>query len=163
MKVKRLTLSALFIAIGVLGGTAIYIPVGVSKCYPIQHAVNVLAAIILGPFYSLAIAFCISLLRNFMGTGSLLAFPGSMIGAFIAGILYMKFKKPVAAAIGEVFGTGILGSLVAVPIANLIMGQNVGAFVYIIPFLLSTTGGSIIGYVIIKALQNKVRSVMKGI
>lgn len=163
MKVRRLTLSALFIAIGVLGGTSIYIPVGVSKCYPIQHAVNVLAAIILGPFYSVAIAFCISILRNFMGTGSLLAFPGSMIGAFIAGILYMKFKKPIAAVIGEIFGTGVLGSLVAVPIANLIMGKSVGAFAFIVPFLLSTTGGSIIGYLIIKVLQTKGKSVLKNI
>ncbi|MBP2032188.1 energy coupling factor transporter S component ThiW [Clostridium algifaecis] len=160
MKVKNLTVSSLFIALGVLGGTSIYIPVGVSKCYPIQHAINVIASIILGPFYSVSIAFCISLIRNFLGTGSLLAFPGSMIGAFFAGILYKKFSKPITALIGEIFGTGILGSLLAVPIANLIMGQSVGATVYIIPFLLSTTGGSIIGYAIIKVLQTKISTVL---
>ncbi|MBV4424826.1 energy coupling factor transporter S component ThiW [Clostridium tyrobutyricum] len=163
MKVRRLTLSALFIAVGVLGGTSIYIPIGIAKCYPIQHAVNVMAAIILGPFYSVSIAFCISLLRNFMGTGSLLAFPGSMIGAFFAGILYKKFRKPITAVIGEIFGTGILGSLVSVPIANFIMGKSVGAVAFIIPFLISTTGGSIIGYAIIKVLQSKVKTILNSI
>ena len=47
----------------------------------------------LGPDYAVAIAFLISCLRNMFGTGSLLAFPGSMIGAFIAGMAYKHWKK----------------------------------------------------------------------
>ena len=67
-----------------------YIPIGVSKCYPIQHMVNVLCAIFLGPGYGVMAAFCTSLIRNLMGTRSLLAFPGSMVGALLCGILYGK-------------------------------------------------------------------------
>ncbi|MFY9415916.1 MAG: energy coupling factor transporter S component ThiW, partial [bacterium] len=51
MKTQRLTLAALFIAIATLTGHVFYIPVGFSKCFPIQHTVNVLAAVLLGPWY----------------------------------------------------------------------------------------------------------------
>ncbi|MCI1958903.1 MAG: energy coupling factor transporter S component ThiW [Clostridia bacterium] len=151
MKTKKLTISAMFVAIGVVAGNVIYIPVGASKCFPVQHTINVLSAVLLGPSYAVLNAFCISLLRNILQTGSLLAFPGSMIGAFIAGIVFKRTKNKYLCALGEVFGTGILGGLVAFPIALLVMGKKTGAFVYIIPFLLSTVGGSIIALIILKS------------
>jgi len=153
MKTKKLTVASLLIAIGVITGNIIFIPVGVSKCFPMQHTINVLAAVILGPGYGVAIAFCISLLRNILGTGSLLAFPGSMIGAMLAGIFYMKTKKSFFAVTGEIFGTGILGGLLAFPIANLIMGKKVGALFFIAPFLISTIGGSLIAYFILRVID----------
>ncbi|HYE10582.1 MAG TPA: energy coupling factor transporter S component ThiW, partial [Patescibacteria group bacterium] len=88
MRTRKMTLSSLLIAIGVITGNMIFIPVGAAKAFPVQHTINVISAILLGPGYGVAIAFCISLLRNILGTGSLLAFPGSMIGALLAGILY---------------------------------------------------------------------------
>lgn len=153
MKTKKLTIASLLIAIGVITGNIIFIPVGVSKCFPMQHTINVLSAVILGPGYGVAIAFCISLLRNILGTGSLLAFPGSMIGALLAGILYRKTKKSLFAVGGEVFGTGILGGLLAFPIANFIMGKKVGALFFVTPFLISTIGGSLIAYFILRVLE----------
>lgn len=153
MESKKITLSSLLVAIGIITGNVIFIPIGVSKCFPVQHIINVIAAVILGPGYAVAIAFCISLMRNILGTGSLLAFPGSMIGAFIAGLMYKKTKKMSLAVSGEIFGTGILGGLLAFPIAKLIMGKNVGALFFVIPFLISTVGGSIIGYFILKMLD----------
>lgn len=150
MKTKNLTLCAMLIAIGVLAGNIIYIPIGASKCFPIQHTINVISAVMFGPYYAILNAFCISLIRNFIGTGSLLAFPGSMVGAFLAGILFKYTKKTELAVLGEIFGTGILGGLIAVPIAVLIMGKEAGAFFYVVPFLISTVGGSIIAYILIK-------------
>ena len=88
MKIHKLTLAALLVAIGTLSAHLIYIPAGISKCFPVQHAINVLGAVILGPGYATAVAFVISCLRNMFGTGSLLAFPGSMIGACLAGLGY---------------------------------------------------------------------------
>lgn len=157
MNIKKLTLAAMFISLGVVLGNLIYIPVGVSKCFPVQHTVNILSAIILGPSFSVAIAFLISLLRNLMGTGSLLAFPGSMIGALLAGILYKRFNNKYFAVGGEIIGTGILGGLAAFPIAKYIMGNEVIAFFFIYPFLLSTIGGSIIALVMLKVME-KVRN-----
>ncbi|KAJ53464.1 energy coupling factor transporter S component ThiW [Clostridium tetanomorphum] len=156
MKTKRITFSALLIAIGVFTGNLIYIPVGVSKCFPVQHSLNVLSAVLLGPYHGVAIAFSISLLRNILGTGSLLAFPGSMIGALIAGIFYKKGQKLMYAVIGEVLGTGIIGALLAFPIAKLILGKKVAALFFVVPFSISTIGGSIIGYIILKALHRKI-------
>ena len=151
MKTRKLTISALLIAIGVLAGQMIYIPIGASKCFPVQHTINVLSAVLLGPWYGVVNAFCISLLRNFMGTGSLMAFPGSMIGALLAGQIYRITKNNYATARGEVFGTAILGGFLAVPIATFVMGNAVGAFAYVVPFLISTTGGSIIAVIILKS------------
>lgn len=153
VKTKDLTMAAMFVAIGVVLGNVIYIPVGVSKCFPIQHAINVLAAAILGPFYSVGIAFLISLLRNILGTGSLLAFPGSMIGALLAGIFYKHTENKYITAIGEVFGTGILGGLLAFPLAKYFMGKEVAAFFFIYPFILSSIGGSILAVVILKVME----------
>jgi energy coupling factor transporter S component ThiW len=154
MKTKQLTLSALFTAIGVIAGSMIYIPVGISKCFPIQSSINVVSAVVLGPYYGTAIAFCISLIRNIIGTGSILAFPGSMIGAFLAGIIFYKTKNVLAAVAAEMFGTGILGGLLAFPIANLIMGTEVAALFFIPPFLISAIGGSIIAYCLVKILHS---------
>ena len=36
MKTRKLTISALLIAIGALAGQLIYIPIGASKCFPVH-------------------------------------------------------------------------------------------------------------------------------
>lgn len=150
MNTKKLTYSALLTAIGVIAGNFIYIPVGASKCFPVQSIINVLGAIILGPAYSVITAFCISLIRNIIGTGTLLAFPGSMIGAFLAAILYKYVKKDYLAVLGEVVGTGVIGALIAYPIAALLLGKKVAALFFVVPFSVSAIGGGIIAFVIIK-------------
>ncbi|MGF7059402.1 energy coupling factor transporter S component ThiW [Brassicibacter mesophilus] len=154
MKTKKLTLSALLIALGTLTGHIFYIPVGVAKCFPIQHTINILSAVILGPWYAVANAFLTSLLRNILGTGSLLAFPGSMIGALLAGFLYKKTGKQSIASLGEVLGTGFLGALAAYPVAKLFMGKDVAILFFVLPFMVSTIGGTIIGYGLLKALDS---------
>lgn len=56
----------------------------------------------LGPKEAVSVAFVISCLRNMAGTGSLLAFPGSMIGAFLAGLAYRRWHNTGAAMLGEI-------------------------------------------------------------
>lgn len=152
MKTKKLAVSALFIAAGTVSSHLIYIPAGVAKCYPVQHTINVLSAVLLGPWYAVLNAFAVSLLRNILGTGSILAFPGSMIGALMAGILFKRTQKQLHAVFGEVFGTGILGGLAAYPIARFVLGNNTAALFFVVPFFVSTLGGSILAYVILKNL-----------
>ncbi len=151
MNTRNLTLAALLAAIGTLTAHLVYIPAGVAKCFPIQHAINVLAAVWLGPAQAVGIAFVISLLRNLLGLGSLLAFPGSLVGAFLAGYVFRRTQRPLAAVAGEVFGTGILGGLLAFPMAKLLMGKETGAFFFIIPFLVSSLGGALIAYGLLKS------------
>lgn len=141
---RKLTFTALFVAIGVFAAQLVYIPVGVAKCFPVQSAINILLAMLLGTRYAVNAAFATSLLRNFLGTGTLLAFPGSMIGAALAGYLYKRTNSAFAAALGEIVGTGIIGALAAFPVAKYLIGSKAGAFFLVFPFSLSAAGGAVI-------------------
>ena len=145
---KRIAITAMMAAIAVVGSTFSF-PIFGSKCAPVQHMVNVLCAVFLGPWYGLAAAFIASVIRNLLGLGTLLAFPGSMCGALLSGLLYRKFQTLPAAYAGEVFGTAVIGGILAFPIARLVMG-NAGAalFTFVVPFLVSTAGGTVIAAVI---------------
>ena len=152
---KAIALTAMMAAVAVVGSTFSF-PVLGSKCAPVQHLVNVLCAVFLGPWWGLAAAFLASLIRNLLGLGTPLAFPGSMCGALLAGLLYQKTKALPAACAGEVIGTALIGGMLAFPIARLVMG-NTGAalFTFVVPFLISTAGGTIIAAVITLALQSR--------
>ena len=151
---RRLTIAAIFCAVSVVG-SMFSIPVLGSKCAPVQHMVNILCAVLLGPWYGVASAFIASFLRNLLGLGSLMAFPGSMLGALCCGVMYWKTKKIFPTLLAEVIGTGILGGLCAYPVAILLMGKSaaeIAFYAYIIPFLISTVGGSILAGILIYAL-----------
>lgn len=152
---KKIALAGVLCAVAIVGSMFSF-PVFGSKCAPVQHMVNVLCAVLLGPWYGVAVAFVASLLRNLLGLGSLMAFPGSMCGALLCGILYHKTKNLLATLAGEVFGTGIIGGLLAWPVAVFLMGKAAGDiafYAYIVPFLVSTVGGSIIAGVVLIALE----------
>ena len=154
-KTKKLCIASILCAVAVVG-SMFAIPVFGSKCAPIQHMVSILCAVLLGPWYGVAVAFLASLFRNLIGIGSLMAFPGSMFGALLCGIVYWKSKNITFTLIAEVFGTSILGGLSAYPIAILLMGANAGGiafYSYIVPFFISTLGGAIISVFVIGALK----------
>ena len=155
LNVRKMTLAALLCAIAVVGSMFSF-PVAGSKCAPVQHMVNVLCAVLLGPWYGFGAAFVASLIRNLLGLGSLMAFPGSMFGALLCGLVYHKTKNILATMVGEVFGTSILGGLCAYPVAIFLMGKSAGDiafYAYIVPFLISTAVGSIIAGVLVYSLQ----------
>ena len=149
---KKLILTAVMAAIAV-ACSPLSIPVGASKCFPVQHLVNILTAVFLGPWYALAQAFTASLCRNLMGTGTLLAFPGSMIGAFLSGILYKWLKKLPFAYIGELVGTGLLGGMTAFLVATLAMGKEAALFTYVPAFFISCAGGTLLAVLLVPALK----------
>ena len=151
----RLTLAALLVAVAVVGSLFSF-PVFSSKCSPVQHMVNVICGVLLGPWYAFGAGFLAALIRNLLGLGSLLAFPGSMCGSLLCGFVWRISRKLLPALVGEVFGTGIIGGLLAYPMAVAFMGvssASVGFTAYIIPFLISTVVGSAIAGAIIFALQ----------
>ncbi|WP_298834101.1 energy coupling factor transporter S component ThiW [uncultured Planococcus sp.] len=154
MKTRKLILMAMFVAIGVAGSAFVYFPAGIARAYPIQHAINVIAAVLFGPGPAVVIAFLTGVVRILTGTGSLLAFPGGMIGALLAGLMYARFGKIWIAALGEVVGTGIIASLVAVPYAKLLLGTEFGALFFIPPFFISSLSGAILGIVLAARLMN---------
>ena len=153
--VLKIALSGMFAAVAVVG-SMLQFPVFGSQCAPVQHMVNVLCAVLLGPGYGVAVAFVASLIRNLLCLGSLLAFPGSMCGALLCGLIYWKTKNLPATLVGEVFGTGIIGGLLSYPIAVAFMGVTAGSiafYAYVVPFLVSTVGGSILAGILVAALQ----------
>ena len=129
------------------------IPVGASKCAPVQHFINILGGVFLGPGYAVGMAFVTSLLRNLMGTGTLLAFPGSMCGAFLCGMLYKYGRHLPLAYLGELFGTSVIGGLLSYPVATLIMGSESAVFGFVIPFFVSSCGGTIIAAILVTAMK----------
>ena len=152
---KRLTLAAVLTAVAVVGSILSFPMLG-SRCAPVQHMVNVFCAVLLGWRYGVGSAFVASVLRNLFGLGSLLAFPGSMCGAFLSGVVYSRTKNIWLTVAAEALGTGIIGGLAAYPIAIFILGQSAGDvafYFYIMPFLISTVCGAIIAGLIIKRFK----------
>ena len=152
---SRLAIAGLLCALAVTGSMLSF-PVFGSRCAPVQHMVNILCAVLLGPFYGTAVAFTASLLRNMLGLGSLMAFPGSMLGALLCGLVYSRTKILVPTLFAEVAGTGILGGLAAYPVAVLLMGvpaAGLAFYAYIVPFLISTVAGSLVAGLVLLSLE----------
>ena len=154
-RTQKLCLAAVLTAVAVVGSLFNF-PVFASRCAPIQHMVNILCAVLLGPFYGVGVAFVSSLLRNLLSLGTPMAFPGSMLGALLCGLVYWKTKNIPLTLAAEVFGTAVLGGLCAWPVAVLIMGQDAGTiafYAYIVPFFVSTAGGAVLSGVLLGALS----------
>ena len=152
---KKLAVAGILCAVAVVGSMFSF-PVFGSKCAPVQHMVNILCAVFLGPWYGVGVAFVASLLRNLLGLGSLLAFPGSMCGALLCGVAYWKSRNLPVTLAAEVFGTGIIGGLLSYPIAIAFMGKAAGDiafYAYVVPFLVSTVGGSVLAGILVFALE----------
>ncbi len=153
LNVKKLTLTGIFIAISVAGSLFSF-PVFGSKCAPVQHLMNIMGAVFLGPGYAVAAAFITSVIRNVLGLGTLLAFPGSMCGALLSGVFYHYGKKLPWAYAGEVFGTGIIGGMLSYPVAVFVLGNTQAAvFTFVVPFLISTCGGTVFAIILVGAMK----------
>jgi len=151
---RKMVMASILVAVAVVGSMVSF-PVLGSKCSPVQHIVNILAAVMLGPWYGVVMAFVASVIRVALGLGTFMAFPGSMCGAMLAGIMYRFYKKLPAACIGELFGTSIIGGMLAYPVALFVMGNKTAAlFAYIVPFLISSAGGTVIAVAVLLTLEN---------
>ncbi|HBY92488.1 MAG TPA: energy coupling factor transporter S component ThiW [Chloroflexi bacterium] len=151
---RKIAQAVILVAIGVALAPFTSIPFGIAKINPTQHFVNVLAAILLGPWWAVAIAAMIGVIRNAMGVGTLLAFPGGMIGAFLAGYTYRYTHNLYLGALGEIIGTGIIGAVIsAVVVAPVFMHQTMALGLLVASFLGSTILGAIIGVLAVKLLE----------
>lgn len=153
-------MAAFLTALAVVGSMFSFY-IGVSKCSPIQHMVNIIAGVYLGPWWAMGSGFCAALIRNFTGLGTPLAFPGSMVGSFLCGAMYhwVFKKKPLyfrlpAAYLGELVGTSVIGGMLAYPVAAFIIGSKEAAlFAYVIPFFVSCSVGTVVAAVLVTALK----------
>lgn len=170
--VQKLAVAATFVALGVVLST-FSIPVGPARIFPFQHTLNVVAGVLLGPWYAVLTAFAISVLRNALGTGTFLAFPGSMFGAFLVGFVYHYVRKTDLVAFLEPVGTVLAGGLVSYlliapldapsivlgfiranpPSARPYLGLFSGALALLAAFAVSSVPGATLGYLCLSALR----------
>lgn len=153
---KKATLAGLLSALGVTL-SFVSIPVGPTRCFPFQHAINVITGIVLGPFWATGAAFTTSLIRNLIGTGSLFAFPGSMFGAFFVGTAakFLTDRSKLAAALAEPIGTGIIGAWISSLVVAPFIGKSISFGFFSVSFLISSIPGTLIGAVLIYCLGKR--------
>lgn len=153
MKTRKVAQAVILVAMAV-ALSPIFIPVGFIKLFPAQHMINVIGGVMLGPWYAVGIATVAAIIRNLLGVGTPLAFPGGMIGALLAGWAYVLLRRTYAAALGELLGTGLLGALVSVwLVAPMIMKKTMAASVMIAAFGASSLAGAVLGVLALELLR----------
>jgi len=173
---RKIAVSIGFVALGVALSPLANIPIGPIKAYPFQHMINILAAVMLGPLYAAIVAIIIGILRNMIGTGTFFAFPGGVPGGIVVGLLYWYVRKTDWMAFTENLGTVCIGAtigyLIAAPLTTkqfilgfipigppipFVFGGSViippGMLALWVTFAMSCIPGSIIGFLVLKALR----------
>ncbi|MDD6453791.1 MAG: energy coupling factor transporter S component ThiW [Lactobacillus sp.] len=157
----KLVLTAILSALAVCGGSIFSFPIGFAKCAPTQSLINIVSGVVLGPEWAVVQALLTSTVRNLLGTGTILAYPGSIFGAWLSGWLFKRFGKTWLAAIGELIGTGLIGALTAYPIAAALMGAKGSLFLFVPSFAISAIVGGLLAWVILKAAWQPIRHFAK--
>ncbi len=151
---RNVAYAVVLVAIGIALAPYTSFPIGIAKVNPTQHFVNVIGAVLLGPWWATIIAAIIGVIRNVMGVGTLLAFPGGMIGAFLAGFFYRRSLNLYVGAVGEVAGTGFIAPVVsAIFVAPVLMGKAMPFLALIPSFLASSLVGALLGVLALKLLK----------
>lgn len=151
MNTYRMVMLAMLVATGVVISPILRIE---GMC-PTAHFINITCSVLLGPWYSLLCATMIGIIRMmFMGIPPL-ALTGAVFGAFLSGVFYrLSNGKIICGVIGEVFGTGIIGSLVSYPVMAFLMGRDgLNAFFYTPMFIGATLMGGTVAYLFLKRLS----------
>lgn len=149
--ILRLVMLSMFIAIGVVISPILR----VEGFAPTAHLVNVVCSVFMGPWYSLLNGILTAIIRMSVLGIPPLAITGQVFGAVLSGLLYKAFNgRLIFASIGEIIGTGIIGSIVSYPVMAYFMGESgLTLFFYTPSFLIASTIGSLVGYALLKALK----------
>lgn len=150
-KTRKLIFTAVLAAIGYVLTPIFRIP---GWAAPMQHLINVTGVVLLGPAYGFACSALLTAMKLILMGEDLFSIPGGLIGAFLAGVMYKKFGKIWAAAIGEIFGTGILGAMCSYPLSAFYYGNaGVSLFTYIPAFMISTCFGTLCAVILLKFMK----------
>jgi len=131
LQVHKLTILSMMIALDVVL-TPIFRIEGMA---PMSSVVNILAGIMMGPVYALVIT-------------------GATFGALLAGLFYKYGRKFYFSALGEILGTGIIGSIVSYPVMVLFTGSaaKLSWFIYTPRFFGATLIGTAISFIAFRFL-----------
>lgn len=146
---RKLVLTAMLACLSFVLCTFVYFP----SMAPFQHFVDVITAVLLGPWYACAAAFLCGVLRMLSGR-TIQAVVGAVFGPIVGGLLYERTHSVWMAAVGEVFGTGILGALTAYPLMKAFYGLDAQEWYYYIPFYTpSAVMGALMGVAVVLMLK----------
>lgn len=122
---------------------------------PTAHFVNVVCSVLLGPYYSLLNAIITAGIRMTLLGIPPLAITGQVFGAFLSGFLYRKTKGSILACVlGEIIGTGLIGSLASYPVMTLLWGKgDITWYFYLPSFLIATIIGGSVAFIFLQSLR----------
>ncbi|MGQ9631572.1 MAG: energy coupling factor transporter S component ThiW [bacterium] len=152
-ELRKLVYTALLSAMAIALSSFMIIPVGPTKVQPIQHAMNVIAGVLLGPWYAALGALVVGLVRNALGTGTLFAFPGGIPGALVVGLAYKYIKRDWVGLL-EPIGTGPIGATISYFIVAPLIGKTgMTLWFFQMAFLASSIPGSVLGLLAVLAIK----------
>ncbi|MFT8314278.1 MAG: energy coupling factor transporter S component ThiW [Clostridium sp.] len=148
-------LSKIMLAIMVAMGVVISPILRLEGMCPMSSVINIVCAVILGPWYALLCAVIIGILRMTLMGIPPLALTGAVFGAALSGILYRRSNgKIIFAVLGEVIGTGIIGAVASYPVMRFIWGKAGLTWLFYIPlFFTATIIGGTIAFIFLRALN----------
>ena len=151
-RLLKLVVLAMMVALGVVISPILRVE---GMC-PMAHFINIVCAVLLGPWYSLFCAVLIGVIR--MATMGIppIALTGAIFGAFLSGVFYKMSKgNLLMAVVGEVIGTGIIGAILSYPVMTILWGkEGLSWFFYVPSFVCGTLIGGSIAYVFLKKLAS---------
>ena len=149
LNTKKMVLTAMLACLAFVLNTFVYFP----AMAPFQHMVNVLAAAFLGPWYACLAAFICGVMRMMSGR-TIQAIVGAIFGPIIGGFLYKKTKNLYLIAVGEIFGTGIVGAIAVYPLMCIFYNLEEVSWYYYVPFYTpSAIVGAAMGIMILLILR----------
>lgn len=155
-QVQKLTLLALVIALDVVLSPIMRI----EGMAPMSSVINIIAGVLLGPAYATVMAASCGVLRMLLLGIPPLALTGSVLGALLAGWGYRLTGGQVwGSMVGEIIGTGILGSLLSYPVMVWFTGSQQGLYwlIYTPRFVgASFIGAAMAGFVLFKLKETRV-------
>ena len=144
-----MALTAMLACLAFVLNTFVYFP----AMAPFQHFVDVLAAVIVGPWYGFAAALLCGIMRMMSGR-TIQAVTGAIFGPILGGLIYRKTKNVYLVFIGEVFGTGVIGACASYPLMKMFYGLDAQSPFYYIPFYTpSAIVGAAMGVVVVLILK----------
>lgn len=151
----RLAIAALLIAIDVVTSPLFRI----EGMAPMSSVLNVIIGCLVGPFYAFAITLMTGIIRMLILGIPPLALTGAVFGGVLFALFYRWTNRVGGAWLGEIIGTGIIGSLLSYPVMILFIGSSNGLywFVYTPRFLAATLFCGLVGTILTKILLKSPR------
>lgn len=149
LNVRKMVLCAILASLAFVLNTFVYFP----AMAPFQHFVDVMAAVLLGPWWASMSALLCGIMRMLSGR-TIQAVTGAVFGPILGGLLWKKTKNVYLVCVGEVIGTGLIGALASYPLMKWFYALDAQSPLYYIPFYTpSAVVGGIMGVMAVLILK----------